>query len=202
MWFIELLCCGEIDVIHGSGFILHSFRMSHEPWACTCMVRVSVCNHNLSSEFIVFWRGEFQRRSQSRAESNICVDLCMGRMCLWPPSDGPLPVCSSPHTEILWTQSPPRGYRHFNNAWFIQARSIPTGLPGASKWSQGRKRWCNSTLQTTEWERQEEDVFCDSPQGKLHLRPHSTSLTSPPSSVNGSNGRNYKSALFSYSSCR
>lgn len=94
---------------------------------------IHVCKLDLSRKFTVLWWGMFQTRCQTRIESNICVDLYMCGICLWFLSIGPLPGVAA-HTvksyECWWS---PRGYRHFNNAWIIQSKSILVDLPGAAK---------------------------------------------------------------------
>lgn len=91
----------------------------------------------------------FQKRSQRRAESNICVDLHMCGISLWSLSAGPPPSVAAHTLKSYERCGSPCGYRHFNNAWIIQSKSIAIDLSGAAKGGQGRKKWCNSTLKTT-----------------------------------------------------
>lgn len=109
-----------------------------------------VCKHALSCKFIVLWWGMFQKR----AESNICVDLYVCGICLWSLSVGTLPGVAAHTVKSYECCRSPRGYRHFNNAWIIQSKSIPIDLPGAAKRSQGKEKWWHSTLKTTMLRRQ------------------------------------------------
>lgn len=111
---------GEKDMSFRAWFILNSIGMN-------CVL---ICAY---SKFIVFWWSMFQKRSQRRAVSNIFVDLHMCGICLWSLSAGHLPVVAAHTVKSYERCQSPRGYRHFNNAWIIQSKSIPIDLPGAAK---------------------------------------------------------------------
>lgn len=119
---------------------------------CVSML-LYVYEHDLNRKVTVFWWGKFQKRSQRRTESNICVDLHMCGICLWSLSAGPLPGVAAHTVKSYERCESPRGYHHFNNAWITQSKSIAIDLLGAAKWSRGRRKWCNSTLKTILWER-------------------------------------------------
>lgn len=114
----------------------------------------------MNRKFTAFWWGMFQKRSQRTAESNICVDLRVCVISLWSPSAGPLPDVAAHTVKSYECCNSPRGYRHFNNSWIVQSKSIAIDLSGSAKWSRGRKEWCNSTLRTTLWGETKKVLIC------------------------------------------
>lgn len=123
-----------------SGFIFNQKTVifSYQHGLCVCFLCICLCIHGLSSKFVVLWVSIFQKKSQRRAKSNICVDLYMCGIGLWSLSAGPLPGVAA-HTVKYEHCEASCGYRHFSNAWIIQSKSIPIDLPGAAIWSQCRK---------------------------------------------------------------